>query len=235
MSAAPAAKKGGGVKILLIVLGVLVLIVGLTVGTGVYMAYRTYHKVKDAAAAAGFNADDLSKLGSAGAAGEGSVAGDNESGDTCKFLSKEEVSAAVGVTIVEAKSDSTGCHYMAKGSADSYTMGHITAMTGQKMPGAPEDAPVAADTTETTSLVNVSVQPTGGKLQLKLMKGLSGGLGLNGNASGNVEGIGDEALVIGNNALIARKGDIYINIDYGNCPCSKVQIEPLAKKLVGQL
>jgi hypothetical protein len=115
-------------------------------------------------------------------------------------------------------------------------MGHIKAMTGGKSPdlqGMPS-APSGSGA-ETTSLVDVSINSSGGRVQMNLEKKLIGKLGVNGNAKGEMDGIGDEAFVIGNNLLLVRKGDMFIQIAYTNCPCSAAQLEPLAKKLVDQL
>jgi hypothetical protein len=216
-------KKGSGTKVVLIVLGVLFVGAVLVVGGIVWEVHRVVNKVKTAAADAGLSPSDLSSMGNM------------THPDACKYLSAGDVAAAVGVPIIAAKSDDSGCHYIARGSADSFTMGHIKAMTGGGTPGMPNDAPVDNSSTDTTSLVDVSIDSRGGRTQLKLQKALIGGLGINGNVSGSVAGIGDEAFVIGNNQLLARKGDIFIRFTFTNCPCSTTQIKPLAKKLVSAL
>ena len=205
----------------LIVLGVLFVIAVLGVGGFVWEVHRVVNKVKTAAADAGFSPSDINSTGTM------------THPDACKYLSASDVSAAIGVTIIEGKSDETGCHYIAKGSAATYTMGHIAAMGG----GTPPVETTTADSssTETTSLVDISIDSTGGRTQMKLQKALIGGLGINGNANGNVDGIGDEAFVIGNNQMVVRKGDMFIQIAFTNCPCAAAQIKPLAKKLVDQL
>ena len=227
VAGAPVAVKKGtsGTKIVLIVLGVLFFGAVLVVGGIYWELHRAYNKVKDEAAAAGFSSPDISTLG------------ESSHMEACKYLSASDVGAAIGVPIIEAKSDDSGCHYIASGSADRFTMGHIKAMNGGGLPEIPGEATPAADgsSTETTSLVDVSIESRGGRTQMKVQKALLGGLGLNGNANGDVNGIGDEAFLIGNNQMVVRKGDMFIQITYSNCPCSAVQIEPLAKKLVDAL
>ena len=210
-------------KVLFIVLGVLFLGAVLVVGGIAWEVHRVVNKVKTAAANAGLSSSDMSSMGTM------------RELDVCKDLSASDVSEAIGATIVEVKSDATGCHYMAKGSADMYTMRHLAAVGGA--PGMAPEAGGEADTssTETTSLVDISVQSSGGRTQLKLQKALIGGLGMNGIARPNVTGIGDEAFGIGNTLLIARKGDEFISITYANCPCALKDIKPLAKKLIDQL
>ena len=219
-------------KIVLTILGVLGLGAVLVVGGVVYMVHRTVARVKQAAAAAGFSEADLYSATS----GASTVPI-----DPCKYLSAGDVSAAVGVPIIAAKSDDSGCHYIAQGSAAIFTAGHVSAMMGGKtIPGLANALPqTQSSSSDTTSLVDVSIDPSGGRAQMKLQKALIGGLGINGmtkgKSSGNVDGIGDEAFVIGNNQFLVRKGDMLIRFTYTNCPCADPQIEPLAKKLVDAL
>jgi hypothetical protein len=207
----------------LIVLGVLLVIAVLVVGGFVWEVHRVVNKVKTAAADAGLSSADLGTVGNSTPL------------DACKYLSASDVSEAIGVTIIDTKSDSSGCHYIAKGSASTYTMRHLAAVGG-----APAMSPEAGGesdgtTTDTTSVVDISVQSAGGRAQLKLQKALIGGLGINGSARPDMSGIGDDAFAISNNLLIARKGDEFISITYTNCPCALGEIKPLAKKLIDQL
>jgi hypothetical protein len=222
--APPPASGGSALKIVLIVLGVLALFAVLVIGGIIYMVHRTVAKVKQAASDAGVSMTDLQN------------AGNSETIDACKYLTTADVSSALGVTIVEAKIDDNECHYLAKGSAASFAMRHISALSGgQKIPSIPG---VTTDTSsssdETTSLLDVTVRSTGGRAQMKLQKALIGGL-VNGKTNTDLTGIGDEAWVVGTNLLEVRKGDMYIMFAYTNCPCTATQIAPLAKKLVDAL
>jgi hypothetical protein len=57
--------------------------------------------------------------------------GDDNSGfkrDPCRFLSKEDVSDAVGVTIIGTKAEDTGCSYIAHGDPADMTSKHMASM-----------------------------------------------------------------------------------------------------------
>lgn len=64
----------------------------------------------------------------------GSDDGDSQfKGDPCRFLSKEDVSNAVGVTIVRAQAQDAGCSYIAHGDPADMTSKHMTAMVGSQV------------------------------------------------------------------------------------------------------
>lgn len=219
-----AAKSGSGIKILLIVLAVL-FVGGVVVVAGIiYVAHRAVNSAKADLAKAGISTSDLSSMAN------------SQHLDACKYLTAGDVSAAVGVPIIDVKGDESGCHYIAQGSAANFTMQHVGAMGGGKaMPaGMPGMMTGSSDSSETTSLVDITISSSGGRMQMNLEKKLIGGLQVNGTANGDVPGIGDEAFLIGNNLLLVRKGDMLVQFTYTNCPCSATQIEPLAKKLVDQ-
>lgn len=54
-------------------------------------------------------------------------------GDPCRFLSKEDVSRAVGVTIVRAQVQDAGCSYIAHGDPADMTSKHMTSMVGSQV------------------------------------------------------------------------------------------------------
>ena len=49
-------------------------------------------------------------------------------GNVCRFLSKEDVSKAIGVEIVRADPGENGCTYIAKGTQADMTAKHMKAM-----------------------------------------------------------------------------------------------------------
>jgi hypothetical protein len=49
-------------------------------------------------------------------------------GDPCRFLSKEDVSHAVGIEIVRADAQDSGCNYIAKGDPADMVSKHMTSM-----------------------------------------------------------------------------------------------------------
>jgi hypothetical protein len=54
-------------------------------------------------------------------------------GDPCRFLSKEDVSHAVGVTIIRAQAQDAGCSYIAHGDPADMTSKHMTSMLGSQV------------------------------------------------------------------------------------------------------
>ncbi len=54
-------------------------------------------------------------------------------GDPCRFLSKEDVSSAVGVTIIRAQAQDAGCSYIAHGDPADMTSRHMTSMVGSQV------------------------------------------------------------------------------------------------------
>ena len=54
-------------------------------------------------------------------------------GDPCRFLSKEDVSHAVGVTIVRTQAQDAGCTYIAHGDPADMTSKHMAAMVGSQV------------------------------------------------------------------------------------------------------
>jgi hypothetical protein len=64
-------------------------------------------------------------------------------GDPCRFLSKEDVSQAVGVTIIRAQAQDAGCSYIAHGDPADMTSKHMTAMVSSQV-SAKEGKPPSA-------------------------------------------------------------------------------------------
>lgn len=54
-------------------------------------------------------------------------------GDPCRFLSKEEVSHAIGVTIIRAQAQDAGCSYIAHGDPADMTAKHMAAMASSQV------------------------------------------------------------------------------------------------------
>jgi hypothetical protein len=54
-------------------------------------------------------------------------------GDPCRFLSKEDVSSAVGVAIIRAEAQDAGCNYIAHGDPADMTSKHMTSMVGSQV------------------------------------------------------------------------------------------------------
>ena len=67
-----------------------------------------------------------------------SAAGSNDGdaqlkGDPCRFLSKEDVSSAVGVTVIRTQAEDAGCSYIAHGDPADMTSKHMTSMVGSQV------------------------------------------------------------------------------------------------------
>jgi hypothetical protein len=54
-------------------------------------------------------------------------------GDPCRFLSKEDVSSAVGVAIIRAQAQDAGCNYIAHGDPADMTSKHMTSMVASQV------------------------------------------------------------------------------------------------------
>ncbi|MEO6807164.1 MAG: zinc ribbon domain-containing protein [Edaphobacter sp.] len=238
-SAAPA-KSGSGLKILLIVLGVLVVGALAVVGGLFYVGHKVVSKIEDKAAEAGFSPSDMKKS-------------DHQfQGDPCRFLSRRDVSEAIGVTITETKSSGDSCEYLAHGTAANMTSKHLAAMTGRRgadqatqdkfqklAEGVFETQQKNAEATdpngtEDTTVLALSFDQNSAQTQMKQNSKVLGAFGAAGGSS-KLEGIGDEAFVAADGMMFVRKGDTLIRITYISCPCNTEQIKPLAKKLAAAL
>jgi hypothetical protein len=234
------APKGSPVvKIVVIVLAVLALGGLAVVGGMVYIGHKVVNKIEDKAAEAGISTSDLGKHGN------------TPQGDPCRFLSKADVSAAIGVAIVETKSGEASCDYMAKGNIADMTAKHLTTTLDksgataqqkemiEKMAGglfhAQEKADSPGEDAEgNTVVMAVSFDANSARAQMKLNSKVLGGLGPE-SGSTVIPDVGDEAFVASNGIMFVRKGDTLIRIMFTSCPCSTKEITPLAKKLADSL
>jgi hypothetical protein len=181
-------------------------------------------------------------------------------GDPCRFLSKEDVSQAVGLLVIRTEAKDAGCSYIAKGDPAAATAKHAAAMLGglgasaetqktmQKFAGAlfaqqeasDKDLSAQAATGEIPVLV---VSFTTGKAQSEMSMNRGAFEHLKGNdrataensGSGDLAGIGDEAYVAGGSMMMVRKGNTIARFTYISCPCNTDNIKPLARKLATQL
>jgi hypothetical protein len=235
------AKGGSGLKILLVVLVVLALGALGVIGALLYFGHQVVTKIEDKAAQAGLSTNAI--------AGKSS---NTFTGDPCRFLTRAEVSKAIGVAITGAKSDGSTCEYMAHGTAANMTSKHLSAMVGERgadkatqekfqkladgIFGAQQKNAETADPNEAieTTVLSVSIDQGSAEAQMKLDSKV---LGAFGSASGanKIAGIGDETLVAADGMMLVRKGDTLVRITYISCPCNTGQIEPLVKKLVAAL
>jgi hypothetical protein len=192
-----------------------------------------------------------------GSSNDGSAGGFK--GDPCRFLSKSEVSQAVGIQVIRVDAKDEGCSYIAKGDPADVTSKHMASMIGglgadaktqktiQQMAGgffAQQEAGdkslrAEAATGEIPVLV-VSFTSGNAQAEMKMNRGafgyVTGGQGTAASSgSGNLDGIGDEAYEAGGSMIIFRKGNSVAHFMYTSCPCNSGNIKPLAKLVASRM
>jgi hypothetical protein len=195
---------------------------------------------------------------------KGNSGGDDSAGgfkgDPCRFLSKEEVSKAVGIQVIRVEAKDGGCSYIAKGDPADVTSKHMSSMVGglsgadaktqktiQKMAGAffaqqeanDKDLRAEAATGE-IPVLGVSFTSGNAQAEMKMNRGafnyVTGGSGTAASSgSGNLDGIGDEAYLAGGSMIIFRKGNLVAHFTYISCPCNTDNIKPLAKLVASRM
>ncbi|HXT76263.1 MAG TPA: zinc ribbon domain-containing protein [Candidatus Eisenbacteria bacterium] len=241
---APAAATGGGgafIKILLIVVGVIFVFGAIGVGAVVYIGYRVKQKAREM----GLSSEHMHER-RADALGRPI--------DACKWLSKEDVSAAIGMTVVRAESTSgsdAGCSYSVMGDVNELTMKHamqlnkaqakeMSKQDQEKMEtigksilrGAAHDSANSEHPGEVVVLA-LGVDENAAQFQMKLNRGMLNGLGP--MATQNVSDLGDEAFAAAGSMLFVRKGESLLRMTYTQCPCGTEEMIPLARKVAGAL
>jgi hypothetical protein len=193
----------------------------------------------------------------------GNDGGDGFKGDPCRFLSKAEVSQAVGLVVIRTDAKDDGCSYIAKGDPADVTAKHAAAMLGglgadaqtqktlQKFAGAifaqqeSSDKSLSAEaaTGEVPVLV-VSFTSGNAPMEMKLNRGTLGritnvapsaGQKAKNTGSGDLTGIGDEAFEAGGSMILVRKGNTVAHFTYISCPCNTSNIKPLAQMVASRL
>jgi hypothetical protein len=177
-------------------------------------------------------------------------------GDPCRFLSTQEVSQAVGVTVIRAEGENNGCSYIAKGDPADMTAKHMSSMvaglagpnidaktqkTIQGLAGGlfkqqeSQDKSLSAEAAKgEVPVLGMSFTVGNAEAQMKLnrssFKYVTGGGGSAASSgTGDLDGIGDEAYLAGGSMLMVRKGETIARFIYTGCPCSTDNIKPLAK------
>ncbi len=176
---------------------------------------------------------------------------DNSMGNVCRFLSKEDVSRAIGVEIIRAQAQDNSCNYIAKGTQADMMARHATAMAAtrgadqqtqqmlQQFAGGmfktfqSENKDSKPDTGEVPVFdfsVN-HVDPSTGEAQMRLN---AKGLGRLGDLQ-DLPGIGDQAFVSSDGMIMLRKRDKLAVIMFLSCPCGTEAVKPLAKEIADAL
>lgn len=171
--------------------------------------------------------------------------------DPCRYLSKEDVGAAIGIRIVKTQADGGACSYLARGNAGDMAAKHASSMLGAKgadantqkiveqfgktifdsMPKERQDATSDGAGSVAVLAVSVSDSPSAiaeMKLNASVLKNLGG-------PTGEDLDIGDQAFVSGESVIMVRKGSKIVRILYMTCPCGTKQVIPLARKLADSL
>ncbi len=275
MPAPPAAEPGtaypvAGAKqsntlLKVIVAFVVIIFVGgaVTLGALWYAAQRIKEKAHAVAAQAlGGNpaaSNGLGQMLSGVAALKGGGSDSGFQGDPCRFLSKEEVTRAVGIQIIRTEVQDDGCTYIAHGDPADVTAKHMSSMLGglgadpkaqkqiQKLAGGffaqqeATDKSLSAEA-KTGEIPVLAVRYTTGnaEAEMKMNRGaftyVTGGAGTaSSSGSGDLDGIGDEAYLAGGSMLIFRKGNTAAHFTYISCPCNTDNIKPLAKLVASRL
>ena len=262
-TAYPAKKSNTLVKVLVAL--VLVIFVGgaLAVGGLWYAAEQIKGKVDAAKAKVLGGAAPSTSSGLAGLLGNSSTSDDSAGGfkgDPCRFLSKAEVSQAVGLTVIRTEATDAGCSYIARGDPADVTAKHLSSMIGgmgadpktqqmaQKFAGAlfsqqqASDKSLAAQAaTGEVPVLGLSFTAGNAALEMKMNRAafqhITAGSTANAanSATGDLTGIGDEAYVAGGGMLLVRKGNTVAHFTYVSCPCNTDNIKPLARLVASRL
>jgi hypothetical protein len=191
-------------------------------------------------------------------------------GDPCRFLSKEEISRAVGIQIIRADPQDSGCNYIAKGDPADMVSKHMTSMVTSQAKSNGDSATAqqqkmmqqitgAFFKQQETSDKDLSKEAATGEVPILSLTFSSGNADLemklnrmafnrikNGvvntegkttdqTATGDLDGIGNEAYEMGGSGIILRKGQTVVRMMFPYCPCDAIAIKPLAANIAGRL
>jgi hypothetical protein len=242
-------------------------------------AYYVVHKVKEKVQAAVHQADGETPSSAASGlaalvqkATDSAASKDDDSssfkGDPCRFLSKEDVSRAVGIEIIRADAQDAGCNYIAKGDPADMVSKHMTSMVTsqaksngtnptaeqtrmmQQITGAffkqqessDKDLSKEAKSGE-VPILSVRFSSGNAEMEMKMNRmgfnsikaGNAEGKTTDQSATGDLDGIGDEAYEMGGTGIIVRKGQTVARFMFPYCPCDANAIKPLAANLANKM
>jgi hypothetical protein len=244
-SPAPAAPKpmSAGVKLLIAAVVIIFLGAGVAVAGMAYAAHRVSQKFHEIAS------DRVDSASPSGTSASRSSAS-HFSGDPCRLLSKQDVSAAIGVEIVRTEAADGACNFYAKGDQAEMSAKHVTAMMAKNGADAQtqkmiqgisgglfktfqQEKPDSSDGSGTVIVFNYGIDDNAAVEQMNLNRKAMRSVG--GAAVTDLDGVGDEAFVTGDSSVIARKGHKLIRIMYMTCPCNLDAVKPLAQKIADAL
>lgn len=243
-------KTGMSPLVKLAVAAIVIIFVGGTVAAvGMfYVAHRVsqkFHQVSDGIL------NSNSDSSSAGSTSSGpNASSDNALGDVCRFLSKEDVSKAIGIEIVGTKSEDNACSYLARGNSADMTAKHMAAIAGTKGADAraqkmteqiagglfkslqAQQGDSGQDSSGNVPVFVFSIDPNSAESQMRLNGKVLGNLG---PGPQELPGLGDQAFDMAGAMIMMRKGDKLVRIMYSMCPCSVEAVKPLAKEIADAL
>jgi hypothetical protein len=235
----PPKRMSGGAKLAIAAVVIIFVTAGVAVAGMAYATHRVSQKFHEIADGGG---DSSSPAASASTS--------HLSGNPCRFLRKEDVSAAIGVEIVRAEAVDGGCNFYAKGDQAEMTSKHLTAMmakngadaqtqkmiqgiSGGLLKSFQQEKADSGDRSETVMVFNYGIDDNAAVEQMNLNRRAMRHVG--GATVTDLDGVGDEAFVTGDSSIIARKGNKLIRIMYMTCPCDLDAVKPLAQKLAAAL
>lgn len=246
----PLAKLGIAAVVIIFVGG------ALAIGGVYYVAHRVSQKIHEKThelLGSSSGSDDSSSgnpnSDNSGSGNSSADSSDNSMGDVCRFLSKEDVSKAIGVEIIRTESKDNGCSYIAKGTQADVMAKHATAMAAsrgadkktqqvlQQFAGGmfnafqSERPQSEQDKSGEVPVFNFSVDQHGAEERIRMT---AKGLSVLGDTQG-LPGIGDQAFVSSDGMIMVRKGDKLVTIMYLTCPCGTEAVTPLAKEIADAL
>lgn len=253
LAAAPPAPAKAGMSSFakLAIAAVVIIFVGGAAAAAVglyYVAHRVSQKIHQVAD--GITGSNAGSSNSGNASSSGSSASGDSLGDVCRFLSKEDVSKAIGVEIIRTESEDNGCSYIARGTQADMTAKHMAAIAGTKGADARtqkmteriagglfksfqnQQGDSTQDSSGNVPVLTFSIDTNSAETQMRLNGKVMGNLG---PAPEGIPGLGDEAFDMSGAMIMMRKGDKLVRIMYSTCPCSVEAIKPLAKEIADAL
>lgn len=226
---------------------VVIIFVGgaLAAGGVYYAAHRISQKIHEET---GGLLGSSSGSDNSGSNSSSSDSSNNSLGNVCRFLSKEDVSKAIGVEIVRTQPDDNNCSYIAKGTQADMMAKHATAMTAsrgadektqqmiQQITGGAfkvfqsENKDSKPDTGE-VPVFNFSIDQNNADAQMRLNAKVMGRIG----PTQDLPGIGDQAFVAADGMIMLRKGNKLVRVMFLSCPCGTEAVKPLAKEIADAL
>jgi hypothetical protein len=172
-------------------------------------------------------------------------------GEPCRYLTKEEVGAAIGAAMTRVEAQPDGCVYYAHGDPASMVTKHTGALLSshgadakeqqmlEKVTGAffqqqqSSDQKLSAEAaTGEVPVLSISFSSGNAEAEFRLNEKMMGRLGTGRQA---VDGVGDQAFALADTSMTFRKGQTLVRLIYAECPCNTQAITPLARKLADQL